>query len=105
MATALSSGTIRLGVRERLHRCGGSRVRALSLRSRLLAALTAVMLGVIVVVGVVSVVEMRSYLGGRLDHDVVNASARTTLALAQPRSTSDLFGPAPAEGKSLARTR
>jgi two-component system OmpR family sensor kinase len=72
---------------------------AWSLRSRLVAALIAVMVAFSVVVGIISVLQMRNYLSGRLDHDVRDAADRTSHAVGGPaRRGAVSFGPAQPEG-------
>jgi two-component system OmpR family sensor kinase len=64
-----------------------------SLRTRLLAAVLALMAMVFLAVGVVSVLQMRSYLQGRLDSDVASAAGRTVASLNGPpgHQNSGLF--------------
>jgi two-component system OmpR family sensor kinase len=70
-----------------------------SLRSRLVATVIAVMVAFSVVVGVISVFQMRSYLSGRLDRDVIDAANRTSHAVSGPSRRGNVsFGPAQPEG-------
>jgi two-component system OmpR family sensor kinase len=74
-----------------------------SLRARLLAAVLALMAAVCLTVGVLSVLQMRSYLQGRLDSDVGDAAGRTLRSLnAPPGQNTILFGPGQEPGTVIA---
>ncbi|MGQ0626406.1 MAG: sensor histidine kinase [Sporichthyaceae bacterium] len=77
-----------------------------SLRTRVLTVLLALLAAVSMVIGVVSVLALRSYLMGQLDEEVDAAAFRTARAIASPdREQFGMFGPGQTEGTVIGRVR
>src|SRR5690348_6853739 len=71
-----------------------------TLRTRLLAALVALLAGVSVVIGLVSVLALNSFLLGRLDTELASAQARSVQADSGHRTPSSGSGSGPNSGPS-----
>lgn len=77
-----------------------------TLRTRLVAVLVAMMATVSMVIGVVSVVALRSYLLGQLDEQVTAASLRTSRFVSDPsQDIRAFFGPGQTPGTVIGRIR